>query len=185
MSLAKLIATKKTVFSVEDLSKILNINNRSYLKVFLLRMLKRKEIIRIRRGIYAYTNEYNCFELANKLKRPSYVGLERILYDNGVIFQDYSHKVTSISNNSYLEKVDGVEYQYFKIKNDILYDPIGILVENEARIASIERAICDTLYLSKNYYFDNLRNINKEKLLAISRIYNKRTQQEVRKICLT
>lgn len=183
MSLTKLVSSKKTVFSVEDLSKILNINNRSYLKVLLFRMLKRKEIMRIRRGIYSYTNEYNPFELANKLKRPSYVSFERILYDNGVIFQDCSSRITSVSNNSYLEKVTNIDYQYFKIKNEILYDPTGILIENEARVASIERAICDTIYLSKNYYFDNLSKINKEKLSTISQIYNKRTKQEVAKIC--
>lgn len=183
MSLTKLISSKKTVFSVEDLSKIFNINNRSYLKVLLLRMLKRKEIMRIRRGIYSYTNEYNRFELANKLKRPSYVSFERILYDRGVIFQDSSNKITSISNNSYVEKIDNISFQYYKIKNEILYDPTGILIEKEARVASLERAICDAIYLSKNYYFDNLSKINKEKLSTISQIYNKRTRQEVVKIC--
>jgi len=185
MSLTKLISAKKTVFSVEDLSKILSINSRTYLRVLLLRMLKRKELIRIRRGIYSYTHDYNPFELANKLKRPSYVSFERILYNNGVIFQDFSNKITSVSNNSYSEKVADINYEYFKIKDDILYDPTGILIEKEARIASIERAICDTIYLSKNYYFDNLDKINKEKLSKISQIYNKRTKQEVSKICLT
>ena len=183
MSLIKLIASKKTVFSVEDLSKIFNINNHNYLKVLLLRMLKRKEIMRIRRGIYSYTNEYNPFELANKLKRPSYVSFERILYDNGVIFQDCSNKITSISNNSYVEKIDNISFQYYKIKNEIFCDPTGILIEKEARVASIERAVCDTIYLSKNYYFDNLNKLNKEKLLTISQIFNKRTKQEVAKIC--
>ncbi|MDP4011252.1 MAG: hypothetical protein Q8P72_03425 [Candidatus Roizmanbacteria bacterium] len=185
MSLKKLISTKKTVFSVEDLSKILNINNRDYLRVLLSRMFKRKEIMRIRRGMYAYTDEYNQFELANKLKRPSYVSFERILYDNNIIFQDSSNKITSMSNNSYVEKIDRVSFHYYKIKNDILYDPMGILIEKGARVASIERAICDTIYVSKNYYFDNLGRINKEKLLSMSQIYNKRTKQEVKKICST
>jgi len=184
MSLTKLISSKKTVFSVEDLSKILNIYNRNYLKVLLLRMVKRKEIIRIRRGIYSYAHEYNPYELANKLKRPSYVSFERILYNNGVIFQDSSNKITSISNNSYFEKIGNISYQYYKIKNDILYDPTGVLIEKDARVASIERAICDTIYLSKNYFFDNLSKINMEKLSTISQIYNKRTKQEVAKICL-
>lgn len=183
MSLSKLINTKKTVFSVEDLSKILNISNRNYLRVLLFRMLKRKEIMRIRRGIYSYTSDYNPYELANKLKRPSYVSFERILYDNGVTFQDSSNKITSISNNSYFEKIIDINYQYNKIKNEILYNPTGIQIEKEARVASIERAICDTIYLSKNYYFDNLSKINKEKLLTISQIYNKRTIEEVVKIC--
>jgi len=46
-------------------------------------------------------------------------------------------------------------------------------------IASAERAICDRLYLSPNYYFDNLEAIDKEKLQEISLIYNKRVILEI------
>ena len=183
MSLSKLVVSKKTVFTVEDLSKIFEISNRGYLKVLLLRVLKRKEILRIKRGVYAYSKEYNRFELANKLKRPSYVSFERVLYENGVIFQDMSNTITSISNNSYSETIDAVNFQYFKIKNEILYNPVGVLEVHGVRIASIERAICDTIYLSKKYYFDNLNNVHLDKLKSLSRIYNKRTMQEVEKIC--
>jgi hypothetical protein len=49
-------------------------------------------------------------------------------------------------------------------------------------IATPERAICDRLYLSPNYYFDNLENIDKEKLLEISQIYNKRVILEIKKL---
>ena len=49
-------------------------------------------------------------------------------------------------------------------------------------IASTERAICDRLYLSKNYYFDNLENIDFEKLEEISQIYNKRVILYVKKL---
>lgn len=185
MSLAKLISTGKTVFSLEDLAKILDIANRNYLRVYVLRMFKRKEFVRLRRGIYSYTSDYNRYELANKIKKPSYVSFERVLFDNGIVFQDFTRKITSVSNNSYSEKVDGIEYLYYKIKNEILYNPAGIIIDKGARIATVERAICDTTYLSKNYYFDNLdiNKLNKEKLLKISPIYNKRVIVEVKKIC--
>ena len=49
-------------------------------------------------------------------------------------------------------------------------------------IASKERAICDRLYLSKNYYFDNLENVNLEKLEIISEIYNKRVILDIKKL---
>lgn len=175
-----LINTGKTVFSSEDMAKILHIPNKNYLAVFLSRMAKRKELIRIRKGIYTYRPNYNNLELANKLKRPSYVSLEKVLFDNSVIFQDYSNKITSVSNNSYSEKINNTQYSYYKIKDDILINPIGILTENSVRIASTERAICDTVYLTKNFYFDNLDGIDKQKLLEISKIYNKRVITEIK-----
>ncbi|MDP3381306.1 MAG: hypothetical protein Q8S84_07580 [bacterium] len=49
-------------------------------------------------------------------------------------------------------------------------------------IASKERAVCDRIYLSKNYYFDNLESINLEKLEEISQIYNKRVILEIKKL---
>ncbi|PIV09665.1 hypothetical protein COS31_04450 [Candidatus Roizmanbacteria bacterium CG02_land_8_20_14_3_00_36_15] len=176
-----LINTGKTVFSSEDLGKILEISNKNYLAVLLWRMVKRKELIRIRKGIYAYSLDYNNLELANKLKRPSYVSLEKVLFDNSIIFQDYSNKITSVSNNNYSERVGNTEYIYYKIKDEILFNPLGILTMNKTRIASVERAICDTLYLSKNFYFDRLDDIDKEKLIEISKIYNKRVIAEIKK----
>mgnify|MGYP001581922248 CR=1 FL=1 len=176
-----LINTGKTVFSSEDMAKIFHISNKNYLAVLLSRMVKRKELIRIRKGIYACSPNYNHLELANKLKRPSYISLEKVLFDNSVIFQDYSNNITSVSNNNYSERVNDTLYSYHKIKDDILMNPVGILTENRVRTASVERAVCDTVYLTKNFYFDNLDGIDKEKLLEISKIYNKRVVAEIKK----
>lgn len=181
MLITKLIETKKTVFAFEDLAKITNSVNRNYLKVLLARMVKREELIRIYKGIYTYTPDYNKLELANKLKKPSYVSLQRVLFDNSIIFQDFSNKITSVSNNTYSVKVQSYEYSYFKIKDDILTNPIGLTTQNAIRIAAVERALCDTVYLFKNFYFDNLKNIDKEMLLRISKIYNKRVKNEIAK----
>ena len=181
MQITKLIETKKTVFNIEDLAKINNSLNRDYLKVLLVRMVKRKELIRIYKGIYTYTSDYNKLELANKLKKPSYVSLQRVLFDNGIIFQDFSSKITSVSNNTYSVKVESCEYSYFKIKDEILTNPIGLTIESAFRIATVERAICDTVYLFKNFYFDNIKNVDKEALLRISKIYNKRVKNEIEK----
>lgn len=176
-----LINTGKTVFSSEDIAKILHISNKNYLAVLLSRIVKRNELIRIRKGVYAYSPDYNNLELANKLKRPSYVSLEKVLFDNSVIFQDYSNKITSVSNNNYSERINNTQYSYHKIKDDILINPIGIVTENSVRIASIERAVCDTVYLAKNFYFDNFDSVDKKKLLEISKIYNKRVIAEIKK----
>lgn len=185
MFLKKLVKSDKTVFSSEDLGKIFGIENKNYLRVVLTRLAKRRELIRIRKGIYVISINYNKLELASKLKRPSYISLERVLFEQSVIFQDYSNTITSVSNNSYRETIDKIEYRYFKIKDEILMNPLGIRIEKNMAIAGLERAICDVIYLSKKFYFDNLNNINKDLLKSISMIYNKRVKKEVEKICST
>src|SRR3989338_4911593 len=185
MFLQQLVKTGKTVFSSEDLGKIFEIDNKNYLKVVLSRLTKIGELIRLRKGIFIIREDYNRYELANKLKRPSYVSLERILFENDIIFQDYSNAITSVSNNSYKEQIAGFDYSYYKIKDEILTNPIGIEIKNNYAVATTERASCDLIYLMKNFYFDNIDHINKDLLKEISKIYNKRVIREVEKICST
>jgi len=60
---------------------------------------------------------------------------------------------------------------------------LGLEHKKRYTIASVERAICDRIYLSKNYYFDDLSDIDFEKLEEISKIYNnKRVILEVNKL---
>jgi len=50
-------------------------------------------------------------------------------------------------------------------------------------IASAERALCDRVYLTPGYYFDNLRSINRDKVEEIASIYNnKRLLLEIKKL---
>lgn len=179
MYLKKLIQSGKTVFTLDDLAKIWGIENRNYAKLISSRLFKREEILRINRGVYVLNDRYDLWELANKLKIPSYVSLETVLQKEGVVFQDYSGTIFSVSNNTISKKTTGKKFEYFKIKDDILLNPLGIERGGQANFATVERALCDRIYLSPNYYFDNLRSLNPEKLLNISKIYNKRVQTEV------
>lgn len=180
MYLKKLIQSGKTVFSLEDLGKIWEVKDKDYLRLVASRLFDRGEIVRISQGIYALKKSYNFYELANKLRRPSYVSLETVLQDEGVIFQDYSKTVFSVSNNTLVKKADGYNFEYYKIKDEILFNSLGVEMSEQFSKATPERAICDKLYLSPRYYFDNLKNINKKKLIDISKIYaNKRLEREV------
>jgi len=182
MYLKQLVDTKKTIFSVDDLRQIWQIKNKNYLKTIVARLFKSGKITRIKRGIYAISNNYNIYELANKIKSPSYISLETILQKKGIIFQDYSNSVYAISNNTISIKVGKNTFKYFKIKDEILFNPLGIENEDFVNIASAERAIVDRIYLTPGYYFDNLREVNIKKLKKISQIYNKRTQREIKNI---
>ncbi|MFA5993860.1 MAG: hypothetical protein WC823_02760 [Parcubacteria group bacterium] len=179
MYLKQLIASGKTIFSLQDLGKIWRIENKDYLKLVASRLFKRGEIMRISRGIYAISKEFNQYELANKLKTLSYVSLESVLQKEGVIFQDYGNTVFSVSDNSLVKKIGSQTFQYAKLNKKILINPLGITNLGQAKIATVERALCDRIYFSADYYFDNLRGINLEKLAAIAEIYNLRVQKEV------
>jgi len=48
-------------------------------------------------------------------------------------------------------------YVLRKIKNTILTNSLGLEKKDNYFIASRERAFLDTVYLNKNYYFDNMR----------------------------
>jgi len=60
---------------------------------------------------------------------------------------------------------------------------MGINYIDGYRIASIERAICDRIYLTPGYYFDNLRNVNWNVVEKIAKIYdNKRMLLDIKKL---
>lgn len=183
MSLNLLLKSGKTVFRVDDIGKILSITNKKYLFVYINRMKKRGEIEMIKKGIYILNKNYNVFELANKIRSPSYVSLQTVLYKEGIIFQDFSKTITSISNNSYKIKLNNNFFYYHKIKETLLTNPLGITLQGLARVATKERAIADTLYLFGDFHFDNLENIDKKLLLKIGENYDLNVVAKIKKIC--
>lgn len=184
MLLASLINLNKTVFSLSDLGKIWKIIDKKYLKLAVFRLVARGELIRVCRGYYSLREDYEPLELANKLFSPSYVSLETVLFRKGVIFQDYSETISSAGRNRWEKKINGKLFSYFKIKNEILLNPIGVEHKGSYVAAGLERAIGDMIYLHPNYYFDNLVEVDKKKLIKIADIYqNKRVYKELTKLC--
>ena len=58
------------------------------------------------------------------------------------------------------------------MKDIILYNPKGVISQNNYSIATPERALLDMIYLFPNYYFDNLEIINWEVCFDLAEIYN-------------
>ncbi len=166
----KLYKSGSTVLTFKDISLIWKGTNRDLVKRRVNYYVKTGKLYPIRRGVYAKDKNYNNFELAEKIYTPSYISLETVLLLEGIIFQHYS----SIYVVSYLSreiKCDKKKIIYKKIKNEILMNPKGLLKKENYYIASKERAVLDTLYLYKNYHFDNLRKINWELCYEIAPIY--------------
>lgn len=169
-SITILLKSKKTVFDFNDLALLWQIKDQNYLKTKVYRLVKNKQILRIRKGIFVLGENYDRYELANKLVNPSYVSLQTILAKGGIIFQ-YDGAIYSSSKLNKEIKIRNQKFVYRKIKDDILLCSKGIRIKTNISFASKERALIDLCYLEKDYYFDNLKNINWQNIFILAKIY--------------
>lgn len=181
-NIAKLISSKHTVFTVDELKKLFSDYSQDGLNNFLRRAKNNNILYNVRNGIRVLPN-YDTMELACKIKKQAYISLEYVLFKEGVIFQYYNDIITATSDDSRTYQIDNREYRYSKIKNDILMNPIGIKTYDNYRIATLERALCDLVYLNPNMTaLDNPEGINKRRLELISPIYPQSTRLYIKKI---
>ena len=171
--ISTLLQSKKTVFTYKDIEILLWIKSRDTVKSLISRLEKTEILKKIYQWIYVLPN-YNIYELASKIKKNSYISFETVLKSSWIIYQDYWTTLFLASNKSWEKESNSITFLYKKIKDSILYNQIGIENKGQYAIASPERAVCDTLYLSPNYYFDNIEHLNTKKLKEIAQIYNKR-----------
>lgn len=181
-NVSKIINSWKTVFSKNDIRKLLDYKTTFALDKFIQRSKDSWILENPFYWIYTF-KKYEIFEFACKLRKLSYISFETVLQKEGVIFQDYSNTIFLASDDTGEKNAVGKVFKFNKLKNSVLLNPLGIDHKWSYMIASKERAICDRIYLSKNYYFDNLEWLNTEKLLEISKIYNnKRVILEINKM---
>lgn len=178
---SRLITSGKTVFTKDDLRKMLDFSTSYALDKFISRAKKNKILENPFYWIYTF-KKFDIYEFASKLKKKSYISFETVLQKEAIVFQDYSNTIFLASDDTLEKKSIWKNFKYNKIKNSILLNPLWLEYKSNYIIACKERAVCDRLYLSKNYYFDNLEWLNFNKLEQISKIYNKRVILEVKKI---
>lgn len=174
-----LYSLKNTVFTTQEISLILKESDLNRLKSKINYFVKKGELISLRRGLYAKTNGFEILEVANKILTPSYISLETVLQDSGVTFQDYSKTIFVLTYQTRDIKLGKYTISFKKIKDDVLANPKGIQIKDGYAIASVERAFLDRIYLSNNYYFDNLNPIDWKSARALLKIY-KNTAMERR-----
>lgn len=160
----------RTVFRLNDIALLTGETNFQSLNKKLNYYVHTGKLLNPRKGIYAKTN-YNPEELACTLYTPSYISLEYVLQKSGVIFQ-YDPRITIAGYLSRSIEVEDRTYMFRKIKGEILVNSEGIIrQENQINIATAERAFLDLIYLSKDYYFDNLSPLRKKLVYKILPIY--------------
>jgi predicted transcriptional regulator of viral defense system len=180
--LTSILRSPKTVFTLKDIALLWNESVSVATRVRLNYYVKKGDLYRIRKGLYAKSENYNKMELATRILTPSYVSFETVLIKEGLIFQYY--EPIFIASYTTREIIVGEQtYSFRKIKNELLVDPKGVEHVNETSIASKERAFLDMLYVSGKYHFDNLRSLNWDRVFEILPIYNnKRISKTVNRI---
>ena len=75
--------------------------------------------------------------------------------------------------------IDNQVYSYKKIKNTVLMNSLGIENLNETSEAIKERAFLDTLYTNLDFYFDNVRSLDWNKVFSLLPIYDNKRMVKV------
>lgn len=162
----------QTVFTLQEIALLFPDIPYDNLKKRMSYFAKSGSIKKLSRGVYA-KDQFNPFELANKLYTPSYISLETVLQKAGVTFQ-YYESIFAISYLSRRVKVREYTIEYRRLKKDVLLNKQGIEEQGNVVIASPERAFLDAVYLYKNYHFDNLSPLNWDKVTELKDLYGNR-----------
>jgi predicted transcriptional regulator of viral defense system len=159
------------VISVNEIRKVFpNFDTKN-----LVNWQKKGYITKIKNLYYIYSDEVidelKLFYISNKIYNPSYVSMESALSYYGIIPEGvYSiQSITTLKTNSFNTKIGSFNYQ--NVKKQLFFGYKLVKNENNLfRIARIEKAIIDFLYLSpyiKDYVsFESLR-WNKQMLLKV------------------
>lgn len=172
-----LYSAKNTVFTTQEISLIVGETDLDRLKSRINYFVKKGVLVSLRKGLYAKSSGYEILEAVNKIFTPSYISLETVLQRSGVTFQDYSKTIFVVSYQTREIKLGEYTISFKKIKDEILLNSSGIINDDGYAIASGERAFLDRIYLSKNYYFDNLSAIDWESASKLLKIYNNRSME--------
>ena len=162
----------QTVFTLQEIALLFPEIPYDNLKKRMSYFAKSGSIKKLSRRIYA-KDQFNAFELANKLYTPSYISLETVLQKAGVTFQ-YYESIFAVSYLSRTVKVGDHAIVYRRMKKDILLNKEGVEEQGNVVIASPERAFLDAVYLYKDYHFDNLSSLDWNKITELKNLYRNR-----------
>ena len=169
--IAKLYQSPKTILTTKDLALIWEETNTVNLLSKTKYYVKEGSLIRLTRGVFAKSKEYDVKELATSIYTPSYISFETVLREAGIIFQHHD-SIFVAGPYPTIKKIGDKTITFRKLKDSVLYSAVGIKNEKNYSIATPERAFLDTIYLSPKFYFDNLRSINWETCFELAKIYD-------------
>lgn len=179
--ITEILRSPQTVFTFKDIALIWRESNVNAITTGLYYYVKKGQLYRIRKGIYAKDKNYDHLELATKIYTPSYVSFETVFRHAGMTFQHYD-SIWVASYKSGEVTADGQKIIFQKIKTAVLTNQAGLENKGNYFIAGPERAYLDRLYLNHRYYFDNLDGLNWDKVFELLPIYeNKQMSSRIKK----
>jgi len=165
-----------SVFHVDDLARIWGISNRNTLLTTLKRYVESGLLYRLYRGLYSIKplSELDPYLLgAQAINDYCYLSGETVLVKQGIIFQQVGY-FTFIGARTKRLKIGDYKYYCRQLKDEFLYNDIGIDKTGKFNLAKPERAVADILYFNPKYHFDNPSAINWVEVKRIQTIvYNK------------
>lgn len=168
---AKIASLDETLFHIDDLANLWNIQKKNTLHKTVSRYLMKGLLYRIYRGFYSIKpiTKVDPYLLGLKaLHEYSYISTETVLVDAGIIMQKIN-EITLISSKSMHFTLGDNNYYSRQLSDRYLFQTDGIIEKNGIKIASVERAIADLLYFNKNTYFDNSNKINWRKVRSLQK----------------
>lgn len=174
-----LLRSPQTIFSTKDAALLWKESNASLVSDRLKSYVRSGKLVRVRRGFYAKDENYNRLELATRIYTPAYISFETVLAKEGVVFQYYGNIFVA----SYVGReivADGQAITFVRMTDYVLRNTAGITHIDGVAMATKERAFLDRLYVSKEYYFDNLDRLDWSKVFDLIPIYqNQRLEKKV------
>ena len=172
----KILKAKNTVFSYSDLAYYFW-NNKDSLLSKISYYRKKGYLYKIKRWLYSLDRNYNAFELATKIQKWSYISLETALGFHSINFQ-YDSNIFVIWYKNEERLIDWKKIIFKVLKKEIRENFEWVISKNSYVIADKYRAILDTLYLYKDFFFDNLDEIDFKLLLKLSKKYNSKILEQ-------
>jgi len=166
----ELSRSNNTVFSFNDLAYFFGVD-KSKLISKVVYYTKKWYLYKIRRWLYALDKNYDVLELATKIQKWSYISLETALKIYQVNFQ-YNSNIYVIWYKNEEIIIDWRHIIFKVIKKEVRENFEWIESVSWYMIASKYRAILDVIYLYKDFFFDNLDDIDWKLLEKLMKIYN-------------
>lgn len=171
----KLKNIPKGYFTLMDVKKISSLSEES-LRVAMSRLVKKGDIHRIFRGIYAIDiAEVDWENFACETYCPSYVSFESALATHNILSQKPVHITLATYNRSKRAAAKDKNIIYHHIKKNLFW---GFAKKGSYLLADPEKSLLDLIYLSLRGYakFDSeeidFGFINKKKLDKYLKIFN-------------
>jgi len=181
----RLLVLNQPVLQTRDVSACLNIPNAQASKI-LDRLVKAGRFVRLMRGKWATTKQLDPLILPEYLTAPfpSYISLQTALFYHGMISQ-IPHTIYAVSlarTNQYSTSFGNISIHH--LQPDFFF---GFEIVNHFKLASMEKALIDTLYLTpaKSKLFKTLPEIEFPASFSIKKtnaIINKITSMRIKTI---